>query len=148
MGKLTYQDISKRMTGVAFIVAFALLTHLLAKDISTGARGLPWTGFWLAALGASIPTGAGAFLQQIHQDEGTSREVEPSAVLLGLALGAALVGYVFLRNAEVGSQMLAVGAMFGFWVGAGLGTVVALLPRWANAPLGDESDRWLIDPPE
>ena len=79
------------MTGVAFVVAFALLTLLLARDISNdGPEGPSWTGFWLAA----------------------------------------------------------VGAMFGFWAGAGLGTALALVPRWANAPTGDENERWVVDPPE
>lgn len=137
------------MTGVAFVVAFALLTLLLARDISNdGAGDASWTGFWVAALIASVPTTVYAFFQQVRQDEGSSREMEPSAVLLGLAMGAAFVGYVFLRTAEVGIQMLAVGAMFGFWVGAGLGTAAALVPRWANAPTGDENERWVVDPPE
>ena len=137
------------MTGVAFVVAFALLTLLLARDISNdGPEGPSWSGFWLAALIASIPTTIYAFLQQVHQDDGSSRETEPSAVLLGLAMGGAFVGYVFLRNAEIGLQMLAVGVMFGFWVGAGLGTAAALVPRWSNAPTGDENERWVVDPPE
>lgn len=137
------------MTGVAFVVAFALLTLLLARDISNDGPEVPsWTGFWIAALVATVPTTVYAFLQQVHQDRGTSRDKEPSAVLLGLAMGAAFVGYVFLRTAETGLQMTAVGAMFGFWVGAGLGTAAALVPRWANAPTGDENERWVVDPPE
>ena len=149
MGKLTYQDISKRMTGVAFVVAFALLTLLLARDVSTDGPGeASWSGFWIAALGACVPTTIYAYLQQVHQDLGTSRDMEPSAVLLGLAMGAAFVGFVFLRTAGIGVQMVAVGAMFGFWVGAALGTAAALLPRWSNAPTGDEDERWVVDPPE
>lgn len=149
MGKLTYQDISKRMTGVAFVIAFALLTLLLARDVSNdGSGGVSWTGFWLAALGASGPTTIYAFIQQVRQDRGASQEKDPSAVLLGMAVGAAFVGFVFLRTAGVALQMLAIGAMFGFWVGAGLGTAIALLPRWSNAPTGDEGERWVVDPPE
>ena len=140
MNKLTRVEMQRRMVGVGAVAVLAIVTFMVAGDVlhDDEAELVSWTGFWIAATLAGIVTLIYAYRQQVRQSEsGTSAEPSPVPIALGIAVG--ILTFMWIRGGDPYQQLAMVGAMFGFWVGAGIGTAAALVPRLANAPI-DEVD--------
>ena len=139
MGKLTRRDIRMRMLGVGLFAVLAVITLIAARDVlhDDEAELVSWSGFWIASSIAGIVTTVYAYRQQVRQDE-AGKSGDPSPVPIALGVGVGFLTFLWLRSGDPYQQLTMVGAMFGFWVGAGFGTAAALIPRWADAP--DEVD--------